>query len=79
MNSLYNHALKQFSALERDLGKFQTGEDTSVALQGTASTIGNNKLSLQLLIGQDKRMDSSLYFQEPAKRSALCVMEGPGS
>jgi hypothetical protein len=36
MNSLYNHALKQVNALQRDLEKFQTGEDTSVALQGNS-------------------------------------------
>jgi len=34
MNSLYNHALKQVNALQRDLEKFQSGEDTSVAVQG---------------------------------------------
>ncbi|KAK3846839.1 MAG: hypothetical protein J3R72DRAFT_432520 [Linnemannia gamsii] len=40
MNSLYNHALKQVNAIQQNLDKFQTGEDTSVALQGqiTATT-----------------------------------------
>lgn len=39
MNSLYNHALKQVNTLQRDLDKFQSGEDTSVALQGILSRI----------------------------------------
>lgn len=39
MNSLYNHALKQVNTLQRDLDKFQSGEDTSVALQGILSSI----------------------------------------
>lgn len=39
MNSLYNHALKQVNTLQRDLDKFQSGEDTSVALQGIISSI----------------------------------------
>ncbi|KAG0230348.1 protein transport protein bos1 [Actinomortierella wolfii] len=34
MNSLFNHALKQEKALRQDLGIFQRGEDTSVAMQG---------------------------------------------
>ncbi|KAG0255678.1 protein transport protein bos1 [Mortierella polycephala] len=34
MNSFYNIAVKQSNALQRDLEKFLTGEDTSVALQG---------------------------------------------
>ncbi|KAF9271584.1 protein transport protein bos1 [Mortierella antarctica] len=41
MNSLYNHALKQVNTLQRDLDKFQSGEDTSVALQGSISAIVN--------------------------------------
>ncbi|KAF9547099.1 protein transport protein bos1 [Mortierella hygrophila] len=41
MNSLYNHALKQVNALQRDLEKFQTGEDTSVALQGQITATVN--------------------------------------
>ncbi|KAG0204491.1 protein transport protein bos1 [Mortierella sp. GBA30] len=47
MNSLYNHALKQVNALQRDLEKFQTGEDTSVALQGQiAATVNAFKRSI---------------------------------
>ncbi|KAG0293688.1 protein transport protein bos1 [Dissophora globulifera] len=47
MNSLYNHALKQVNALQRDLGKFQSGEDTSVALQGQiAATVNAFKRSI---------------------------------
>ncbi|KAI9321857.1 hypothetical protein BX666DRAFT_1906280 [Dichotomocladium elegans] len=34
MNSLYNHALKQTHALQRDLDKFESGEDASAGLQG---------------------------------------------
>ncbi|KAI8069909.1 hypothetical protein BC940DRAFT_271361 [Gongronella butleri] len=34
MNSLYNHALKQSQALERDLTKFASGQDLSAGLQG---------------------------------------------
>ncbi|GAB5589469.1 Protein transport protein bos1 [Umbelopsis nana] len=34
MNSLYNHALKQTQALQRDLNRFTSGEDTSTGLQG---------------------------------------------
>ncbi|KAG2172496.1 hypothetical protein INT44_006669 [Umbelopsis vinacea] len=34
MNSLYNHSLKQTQALQRDLNKFLSGEDTSTGLQG---------------------------------------------
>ncbi|CDS11968.1 hypothetical protein LRAMOSA04164 [Lichtheimia ramosa] len=34
MNSLYNHALKQSNALQRDLDKFASGQDTSAGLQG---------------------------------------------
>ncbi|KAF9582396.1 protein transport protein bos1 [Lunasporangiospora selenospora] len=34
MNSLYNHALSQVTALQLQLEKFQSGEDTSAALQG---------------------------------------------
>ncbi|KAF9203656.1 protein transport protein bos1 [Podila verticillata] len=41
MNSLYNHALKQVNTLQRDLDKFQSGEDTSVALQGSITAIVN--------------------------------------
>ncbi|KAF8979528.1 protein transport protein bos1 [Entomortierella lignicola] len=47
MNSLYNHALKQVNALQRDLEKFQSGEDTSVALQGQiAATVNAFKRSI---------------------------------
>ncbi|KAF9988075.1 protein transport protein bos1 [Modicella reniformis] len=47
MNSLYNHALKQVNALQRDLEKFQSGEDTSVALQGQiAATLNAFKRSI---------------------------------
>ncbi|KAG0039539.1 protein transport protein bos1 [Podila clonocystis] len=41
MNSLYNHALKQVNTLQRDLDKFQSGEDTSIALQGSIAAIVN--------------------------------------
>ncbi|KAI8099639.1 uncharacterized protein BX664DRAFT_321792 [Halteromyces radiatus] len=34
MNSLYNHALKQSHALQRDLDKFASGQDLSAGLQG---------------------------------------------
>ncbi|CAO3607631.1 unnamed protein product [Cunninghamella echinulata] len=34
MNSLYNHALKQSHALQRDLDKFAFGQDLSAGLQG---------------------------------------------
>ncbi|KAH8555795.1 hypothetical protein BGW37DRAFT_419388 [Umbelopsis sp. PMI_123] len=34
MNSLYNHSLKQTQALQRDLNRFTSGEDTSTGLQG---------------------------------------------
>ncbi|ORX57981.1 hypothetical protein DM01DRAFT_1301891 [Hesseltinella vesiculosa] len=37
MNSLYNHALKQSQALERDLTKFASGQDLSAGLQGQIS------------------------------------------
>ncbi|KAK3821450.1 MAG: hypothetical protein J3Q66DRAFT_377445 [Benniella sp.] len=47
MNSLYNHALKQVNALQRDLEKFQSGEDTSVAVQGQiAATLNAFKRSI---------------------------------
>ncbi|KAI9277809.1 hypothetical protein BY458DRAFT_504129 [Sporodiniella umbellata] len=42
MNSLYNHALKQRHALERDLEKFQSGEDISAGLQGQISASFNS-------------------------------------
>ncbi|KAI8382360.1 hypothetical protein BD560DRAFT_386343 [Blakeslea trispora] len=41
MNSLYNNALKQSHALERDLQKFQSGQDASVGLQGQISAAFN--------------------------------------
>ncbi|KAI8887687.1 V-snare-domain-containing protein [Backusella circina FSU 941] len=37
MNSLYNHALKQSHSLQRDLDKFQSGQDSSAGLQGQIS------------------------------------------
>ncbi|KAG2221971.1 hypothetical protein INT45_010495 [Circinella minor] len=37
MNSLYNHALKQSVALQRDLEKFASGQDSSAGLQGQIS------------------------------------------
>ncbi|KAL0082381.1 hypothetical protein J3Q64DRAFT_1228685 [Phycomyces blakesleeanus] len=37
MNSLYNHALKQSNALQRDINKFASGQDASVGLQGQIS------------------------------------------
>ncbi|KAI9470073.1 MAG: hypothetical protein EXX96DRAFT_588706 [Benjaminiella poitrasii] len=37
MNSLYNHALKQSHALQKDLDKFQSGQDASAGLQGQIS------------------------------------------
>ncbi|KAI8338283.1 hypothetical protein BC941DRAFT_396149 [Chlamydoabsidia padenii] len=37
MNSLYNHALKQSHALQRDLDKFASGQDLSAGLQGQIS------------------------------------------
>ncbi|KAI9494486.1 hypothetical protein BDB00DRAFT_761709 [Zychaea mexicana] len=37
MNSLYNHALKQSVALQRDLDKFASGQDSSAGLQGQIS------------------------------------------
>lgn len=41
MNSQYNHALKQVHALERDLKKFESGEDTSVGFQGQITAVFN--------------------------------------
>lgn len=41
MNSLYNNALKQSHALQKDLDKFQTGQDASVGLQGQISASFN--------------------------------------
>ncbi|KAF9286560.1 protein transport protein bos1 [Mortierella alpina] len=41
MNSLYNHALKQVNVIQRHLEKFETGEDTSVALQGQITATVN--------------------------------------
>ncbi|OBZ86160.1 Protein transport protein bos1 [Choanephora cucurbitarum] len=41
MNSLYNNALKQSHALERDLQKFQSGQDASAGLQGQISASFN--------------------------------------
>ncbi|KAL1928015.1 hypothetical protein VTP01DRAFT_3420 [Rhizomucor pusillus] len=41
MNSLYNHALKQSHALQRDLDKFASGEDASAGLQGQISASFN--------------------------------------
>ncbi|RCH92159.1 protein transport protein bos1 [Rhizopus azygosporus] len=41
MNSLYNHALKQTHALQRDLEKFKSGDDTSIGLQGQISASFN--------------------------------------
>ncbi|KAL1919728.1 uncharacterized protein VTP21DRAFT_1659 [Calcarisporiella thermophila] len=34
MNSLHNHTLKQLHAIQRDLAKFESGEDRSAGLQG---------------------------------------------
>ncbi|RUS31535.1 hypothetical protein BC938DRAFT_477626 [Jimgerdemannia flammicorona] len=42
MNSLYNAALKQVNAIQRDLKKFETGEDTSVGFQGQISAVFNS-------------------------------------
>ncbi|KAI7856994.1 hypothetical protein BDC45DRAFT_501469 [Circinella umbellata] len=41
MNSLYNHALKQSVALQRDLEKFASGQDSSAGLQGQISASFN--------------------------------------
>ncbi|RUS22530.1 hypothetical protein BC937DRAFT_88561 [Endogone sp. FLAS-F59071] len=41
MNSQYNHALKQVHAIERDLKKFESGEDTSVGFQGQITAVFN--------------------------------------
>ncbi|CAO3636092.1 unnamed protein product [Mucor fragilis] len=41
MNSLYNNALKQSHALEKDLDKFQSGQDASAGLQGQISASFN--------------------------------------
>ncbi|KAI8987837.1 hypothetical protein BDF20DRAFT_852479 [Mycotypha africana] len=42
MNSLYNNALKQTHALQRDLDKFQSGQDASAGLQGQISASFNS-------------------------------------
>ncbi|KAI8391769.1 uncharacterized protein BYT42DRAFT_207926 [Radiomyces spectabilis] len=42
MNSLYNHALKQSQALQRDLDKFATGQDASAGLQGQITASFNS-------------------------------------
>ncbi|OAQ27938.1 V-snare-domain-containing protein [Linnemannia elongata AG-77] len=56
MNSLYNHALKQVNVLQRDLEKFQTGEDTSVALQGQiTATVNAFKRSIDDYDGMAKK------------------------
>ncbi|KAI8980837.1 hypothetical protein BDB01DRAFT_795801 [Pilobolus umbonatus] len=41
MNSLYNHALKQSHSLQKDLDKFQSGQDASAGLQGQISAAFN--------------------------------------
>ncbi|KAI7901278.1 uncharacterized protein BX663DRAFT_515486 [Cokeromyces recurvatus] len=41
MNSLYNNALKQCHALQKDLDKFQLGQDASAGLQGQISASFN--------------------------------------
>ncbi|KAI9261928.1 hypothetical protein EDC94DRAFT_609263 [Helicostylum pulchrum] len=41
MNSLYNNALKQSHALQKDLDKFQSGQDASAGLQGQISVSFN--------------------------------------
>ncbi|CAO0790367.1 unnamed protein product [Mucor circinelloides] len=41
MNSLYNNALKQSHALQKDLDKFQSGQDASAGLQGQISASFN--------------------------------------
>ncbi|KAG2209934.1 hypothetical protein INT47_003369 [Mucor saturninus] len=41
MNSLYNTALKQSHALQKDLDKFQSGQDVSAGLQGQISASFN--------------------------------------
>ncbi|KAG0736549.1 hypothetical protein G6F57_009391 [Rhizopus arrhizus] len=61
MNSLYNHALKQTHALQRDLDKFQSGEDASAGLQGQISASFN---SLQRSIDD---------YENLAKREMIAV------
>ncbi|CEP07862.1 hypothetical protein [Parasitella parasitica] len=41
MNSLYNNALKQNHALQKDLDRFQSGQDNSAGLQGQISASFN--------------------------------------
>ncbi|KAG2204280.1 hypothetical protein INT46_004538 [Mucor plumbeus] len=41
MNSLYNNALKQSHTLQKDLDKFQSGQDASAGLQGQISASFN--------------------------------------
>ncbi|KAI8637465.1 putative v-SNARE protein Bos1 [Parasitella parasitica] len=41
MNSLYNNALKQSHALQKDLDRFQSGQDSSAGLQGQISVSFN--------------------------------------
>ncbi|KAI9336253.1 hypothetical protein BD770DRAFT_401780 [Pilaira anomala] len=41
MNSLYNNALKQSHALQKDLDKFQSGQDASAGFQGQISVSFN--------------------------------------
>ncbi|KAG0165219.1 protein transport protein bos1 [Apophysomyces sp. BC1034] len=61
MNSLYNNALKQSHALQRDLEKFASGEDASAGLQGQISAAFN---SLQRSIDD---------YENLAKREMIAV------